>query len=177
MTHQPRAAVSAGPAARPADRPRPRLLLDGFAYGGQEYAAAVWAAMSPSARAACRRILIVEDELIIAWHLGEMVERLGFQVCGSAMSEAEAVSLALESRPDLILMDVRLGRGGDGVDAARAIHTHFPVPVVFCSAYTDQPETLARMREAGAAGILSKPIMPKVLGTLLSRIFATPDAR
>jgi CheY-like chemotaxis protein len=92
------------------------------------------------------------------------------------MSEAEAVSLALESRPDLILMDVRLGRGGDGVDAARTIHAHFPVPIVFCSAYTDQPETLARMQEADAAGILSKPILPKVLGTLLSRIFATPDA-
>jgi CheY-like chemotaxis protein len=176
MMHQPLAAVGVGRAAWLPDIPRQRLLPDGFDHAGQEYAAAVWAAMSPSARLACRRIMIVEDEQIIAWHLGEIVERLGFKVCGSAMSETEAVTLALESRPDLILMDVWLGRGGDGVDAARTIHRHFQVPIVFCSAYTDEPETLARMRGAGAAGILSKPIMPKVLGAMLSKIFVPPDA-
>ncbi len=176
MMHQPLATVGVGRAAWLAGIPRQRLQPDGFDPAGQEYAAAVWAAMSPSARLACRRIMIVEDELIIAWHLGEIVERLGCKVCGSAMSESEAVTLALESRPDLILMDVWLGRGGDGVDAARTIHRHFQVPIVFCSAYTNDPETLARMQGADAAGILSKPIMPKVLGTLLSRIFAAPDA-
>jgi CheY-like chemotaxis protein len=138
-------------------------------------AAAMWSAMSHSARLACRRILIVEDELIIAWHLGEIVEQLGCEICGSATTEAEAVRLALTSRPDLVLMDVRLGRGGDGIMAAQRIRAMLSVPIVFCSAYASDPVTLERMRAAGAAGILAKPILPDQLGAMLSRIFRAPD--
>jgi CheY-like chemotaxis protein len=126
---------------------------------------------APARRA---RVLIVEDELIIAWLLADLVQGLGYEVCGSAADEDEAVRLAGSTRPDLILMDVRLRGAGDGVRAAEAIRGVLPaVPVVFCTAYADDPATRARMAAAGAAGVLSKPILTEQLGPMLARLLGT----
>jgi CheY-like chemotaxis protein len=85
------------------------------------------------------RILIVEDEAVIALELEAMLEGLGHSVVAIAGSEGEAVRLSQAKHPNLILMDVRLGRGGDGINAARAILQEMPVSVVFCSAYARVP--------------------------------------
>jgi CheY-like chemotaxis protein len=116
------------------------------------------------------RILIVEDEAVIALELEAMLEGLGHSVVAIAASEREAVRLSHTKHPNLILMDVRLGRGGDGINAARAILQDMPVSIVFCSAYARDPGTRARMEEVHPSGILSKPILQSDLKETLDRL-------
>jgi CheY-like chemotaxis protein len=116
------------------------------------------------------RVLIVEDELIIAWEVGEMLARLGCEVCGMAAGAADAIRLAGERRPDLVLMDVRLRRGGDGIAAAEAIMAERPVGVVFCTAYAEDPTTRARMAALAPVGVLSKPILPAALRQVVTLV-------
>jgi CheY-like chemotaxis protein len=66
-------------------------------------------------------VLIVEDEPIIGFEVETMIKSLGHSVVGMASNETEAVRLGLKMQPDLILMDVRLGRGPDGIEAANRI--------------------------------------------------------
>jgi CheY-like chemotaxis protein len=112
----------------------------------------------------------VDDEAIIALEMEAMLESFGYTVVAIAGSESEAVRLSLSKHPSLILMDVRLGRGGDGINAARAILGQMPVAIVFCSAYARDPATRARMEEVQPAGILSKPILPSDLRDTLERL-------
>ena len=65
------------------------------------------------------RVLVVEDELIIAWELSDMLTRLGHEVCGVAVDTAEALALAMQHRPDVVLMDVMLRRGDDSTGKGR----------------------------------------------------------
>jgi CheY-like chemotaxis protein len=116
------------------------------------------------------RILVVEDEAIIALELEAMLEDLGHEVLAIARTEAEAVRLSRSKRPELVLMDVRLGRGGDGINAAHAILEKTPTCIVFCSAYARDPSTQARMEEIKPAAILSKPILPSDLKQVLDRL-------
>lgn len=122
------------------------------------------------AKASGLRILIVEDEAVIALELEAMIEDLGHAVVAIAASEAEAVRLSHAKHPSLILMDVRLGRGGDGIKAAHAILQAMKVPIVFCSAYARDPGTRARMEEIQPSGILSKPIVQADLKDTLERL-------
>lgn len=101
-------------------------------------------------------ILIVEDEGILAMGIGEMLDRGGYRVAGIAATAAEALTEARRRRPDLILMDVRLRGGGDGIEAAREIQATCPAPVVFLTAYADD-ETIARVKETEPYGYLIKP--------------------
>jgi CheY-like chemotaxis protein len=86
---------------------------------------------------ACEKILIVEDEAITAsdleWHLG----RLGYQISAVAASGDDAVRMAEETSPDLVLMDVRLAGTMDGLEASRRIQEKRPVPIVYLTAYPD----------------------------------------
>jgi CheY-like chemotaxis protein len=82
-------------------------------------------------------ILIVEDEKILAADLESKLRRLGYRVDGIATSGEEAVRLAQERAPSLILMDVRLSGTMDGVEAARRIRAKTPVPIVYLTAYSD----------------------------------------
>ena len=82
-------------------------------------------------------ILIVEDEKILAADLESKLRQLGYRVDGIATSGEEAVRLAQERAPSLILMDVRLSGTMDGVEAARRIHAKTPVPIVYLTAYSD----------------------------------------
>jgi CheY-like chemotaxis protein len=80
-------------------------------------------------------ILIVEDENIIAKDIEQSLRQLGYGVCGAVGTGDEAVSAALELRPDLILMDIHLRGDVDGVEAARRISTQLAVPIVFLTAF------------------------------------------
>jgi len=102
-------------------------------------------------------ILIVEDERIIALDLRSKLGRLGYKVTGLAHSGAEAVKLALELRPDLVLMDIILDNGFDGIEAARRIREQMDVPIVFVSACNDIP-TKERARQLGCSSFVSKPV-------------------
>ena len=65
-----------------------------------------------------RRILIVEDEMVVQLHLTRIVEELGHEVVGTAADRDEAVELAAAERPELVLMDIHLASGSDGVETA-----------------------------------------------------------
>ncbi|HWL80435.1 MAG TPA: ATP-binding protein [Roseomonas sp.] len=102
------------------------------------------------------RILIVEDELIIARDLQQQLTRIGHTVVGLSVSGEEAIAIAAAERPDIVLMDLRLEGRMDGVDAARHLREAFQIPVIFLTAYAD-PETVRRASQAEPQGYLLKP--------------------
>ena len=104
------------------------------------------------------KVLIVEDEAIIAMGLELMVESLGHNVVATAGTEADAIRLSRSKLPQVVLMDVKLGRGGNGVSAAQAIAARQTAAIVFCTAYSTDPATLAAMRSVNPLSILTKPI-------------------
>ena len=108
------------------------------------------------------KILIVEDEQIVAVDIQSVLERLGYQVVGSARSGEEACRMATENTPDLVLMDVRIEGPLDGIDTARRIRHNADVPVVFLTAYTDD-ETLDRAKDIEPYGYLVKPFAERDL--------------
>lgn len=105
-------------------------------------------------------VLIIEDEPIIAMDLEHLVAGCGHRVVGVATSEAEAVAMAQQHRPGLILADINLGRGGDGTSAvARILASHY-APVIFVTAY---PERLLTGEALEPAFVITKPFEPLTL--------------
>jgi diguanylate cyclase (GGDEF)-like protein/PAS domain S-box-containing protein len=116
------------------------------------------------------RILIVEDERIIARDLQAQLLALGYAVVGIANTGEQAVQLASALHPDLVLMDIKLGPGIDGVAAAQAIRQQAPIPVVFLSAYAAD-DILERAQLAEPYGYMLKPFSERELGTVLQMAF------
>jgi len=106
------------------------------------------------------RVLIIEDEPIIALDIQELVERCGHHVVGIASTEAEAVAMARCERPGLVLADVNLGAGGDGTSAVARILRDAPAPVIFVTAF---PERLLTGQTLEPAFVISKPFDPQTL--------------
>ena len=103
------------------------------------------------------RVVVVEDEAIIAMELEMLLSSLGAEVVATAMSADEAVRLAEAERPDCMTMDIRLQGDRDGVSAAVEIYERFGIRSVFVSAYSD-PGTVARGERAHPLGWVAKPI-------------------
>ncbi len=101
------------------------------------------------------RVLVAEDETIIRLDIRALLERAGHLVVAEARDGLEAVALAAEHEPDLIVMDVRMPHL-DGIEAARAITAARAVPIVMLTAYSES-DLVARASEAGAFGYLVKP--------------------
>ncbi len=112
------------------------------------------------------RILVVEDDRVVARDIQHQLTRIGHTVVGVTPSGEDAVRLALESHPDLVLMDVRLEGALDGVDAAQQIRDRCQVPVVFLTAFADD-ETLERARVTEPFGYLLKPFEDSELRTVI----------
>jgi PAS domain S-box-containing protein len=102
------------------------------------------------------RVLIVEDEAVIALDLEARLGRMGYAVAGVVDTAEGAVSAVAAEAPALVLMDVRLRGARDGIDAAQEIHRRFDAPVVFVTAHADEA-TLERARAAEPAGFVVKP--------------------
>ena len=102
------------------------------------------------------RILIVEDEAVVALDVEVRLRRLGYQVVGTADSYASALAQAAEVRPDLVLMDIALRDGPDGIAAAERLRAELAVPVVFVTAFADA-ETLERAKRVSPHGYIVKP--------------------
>lgn len=115
------------------------------------------------------RILIVEDENIVALDLERGLRRLGYSVVGMASTGQEAIRMAEETRPDLILMDIQLKGAMDGITAAKQIRELFNVPVVFLTAYSDEG-TLQRAKTSEAFGYLLKPFEEIELRTTIETV-------
>ena len=103
-----------------------------------------------------RSILVVEDESVVAQDIQASISRIGHEVAGWATTAEEALALAEENRPDIVLMDIRLGGEEDGITAAEKIRKSFDIPVVFLTAFADD-ETLARAKLVGPFGYVLKP--------------------
>jgi PAS domain S-box-containing protein len=111
-------------------------------------------------------ILIVEDERIVARDIQNRLTHLGYSVVGVTRFGAEAIRLADEVRPDLVLMDIRLEGDMDGVTAAREIRDRWQLPIVYLTAYADD-ETLARARVTEPFGYILKPFAERELRTAI----------
>src|SRR6185312_15104279 len=95
---------------------------------------------------AARRALIVEDETVFAMSLAVDMQALGFANCDLAATAQDAFLKAMEDLPDIVLMDVNLEGGREGVEAARWLREVCEIPVVFITAYTDN-DTVMRIHE------------------------------
>jgi response regulator NasT len=102
-----------------------------------------------------KRVLVAEDETIIRLDLCGLLEQAGLEVCAAARDGEEAVALARSTRPDIVLMDVRMPRL-DGIEAARRILEERPLPIVMLTAHGDE-KLVARAIGAGVFGYLVKP--------------------
>ncbi|MFN2377689.1 MAG: sigma 54-interacting transcriptional regulator [Candidatus Binatia bacterium] len=102
------------------------------------------------------RILVVEDESIVAFDISSRLRRLGHTVVGTARTGEAAFQLCGQHRPDLVLMDIQIEGDEDGITLAHRVRESFDIPVVFLTAYAD-PVTLERAREAAPLGYIVKP--------------------
>ncbi len=112
------------------------------------------------------KLLIVEDEPIVALDLKQEVELLGCEVVGVAESADEALAAAGLCRPDLALMDVRIVGSVDGVQTARLLRSVYKVPAIFLTSYCDE-DTLARAARELPYGYLTKPFQSRELKATL----------
>jgi DNA-directed RNA polymerase specialized sigma24 family protein len=106
------------------------------------------------------RVLIIEDESIIALDLENLVAELGHKVVGSAATKDEAVTKARASNPGLVLADINLGEGGSGIDAVTEILRTFDIPVIFITAY---PERLLTGERPEPTYLITKPFLPETV--------------
>jgi two-component system cell cycle sensor histidine kinase/response regulator CckA len=119
---------------------------------------------SPTSAAA--RILIVEDEGIIAGHIASLLSKTGYEVAGIVESSEEALAKIPELKPALVLMDIRIKGSMDGIETTAKLSDNLDVPVVYLTAHTDQ-QTIDRAKITGAFGFLTKPIHHSSLATTI----------
>jgi len=113
------------------------------------------------------KVLIVEDEPIVAEAMSQFLENAGHEVVGIARDEVSAICETAAERPDLVLMDIRLAGAGDGIEAARKIRADYPVNVVFVTAHAD-PITRTRAAAVQPAGFVTKPYSARQLLEVVS---------
>jgi CheY-like chemotaxis protein len=121
------------------------------------------------------RVLIIEDEPIIAMDLENLVTELGHKVVATAATKDEAVAKAKSERPGLVLADINLGEGGSGIDAVNEILSSFDIPVIFITAY---PEKLLTGERPEPTYLIAKPFLPEtVQATVGQALFFHPVAK
>jgi PAS domain S-box-containing protein len=112
------------------------------------------------------KILVIEDETIIARDILMQLGELGYDPVGHATTGVQAIALCGELRPDLILMDIQLDGPMDGITAAQAIRTQYALPVVFLTAFAAE-DTLARAKLTEPFGYIHKPFSEQELRTVI----------
>ena len=135
-------------------------------------------AANPAKRGAARnragaqnKILIVEDEFLLAMHMEEVLTGAGFKVVGEASAGDEAIHLAAQTTPDLVMMDVNIRGPIDGVDVATKIWDRFGIRSLFLTGNADIARS-PRAAEAHAVGVLEKPISDSVVVRKVSEALA-----
>ncbi|MCD6163715.1 MAG: PAS domain S-box protein [candidate division Zixibacteria bacterium] len=110
------------------------------------------------------KVLIVEDEGIVAMDIKDRLETLGYIVTGTVASGNEAIKNVENTHPEMVLMDIQIQGDMDGVEAAERILKHFDIPVIFLTANSDE-KTLQRAKLTGPFGYLLKPFEERELHT------------
>ncbi|MBL7947207.1 MAG: response regulator [Flavobacteriales bacterium] len=122
-----------------------------------------------------KKILIIEDETIISFGYRLQLERMGFEVIGTARSSEDAEALLAQEKPDLIIMDIYLKGTKNGLELAQEIHAREPIPVLFLTAST-KPEVIAAIGQLKDCTYLSKPINADSLEDVLHRFARSANA-
>lgn len=112
------------------------------------------------------KIMIVEDEAIVAADIQDRLKALGYEVGTLVNSGEDAEPRAAQTRPDLVLMDIKLRGDMDGVEAAQRIRQSLDIPVVYLTAHADQP-TLQRAKVTEPFGYIVKPFDERALHTAI----------
>lgn len=112
------------------------------------------------------RIMLVEDEKVVAADIQECVKSLGYEVVGSVATGTEALRMAVNTMPDLVLMDIKLKGVLDGIDVAAALYDQLKIPVVYLTAHADA-EILERARRTAPSGYVLKPFDDRTLRTAI----------
>jgi two-component system, cell cycle sensor histidine kinase and response regulator CckA len=112
------------------------------------------------------RIFVVEDEVIISEDIAQTLERLGYEIAGAAHTGMQALLEVERTKPDLVLMDIKLGGRLDGIQTTAAIRKRFSTPVIYLTSHSDEA-TLARAKETGPHGYLLKPFNERDLRTAI----------
>lgn len=112
------------------------------------------------------RLMIIEDEPLIAMDLEDIVESLGHHCIGVARTHKEAVKLAGKDKPDLVLSDIQLADGSSGIDAVADILKSYKVPVIFITAF---PERLLTGNKPEPAFLITKPFSPNMVKALIAQ--------
>lgn len=110
------------------------------------------------------RIMVVEDESVVAKDIEQCLHVLGYNTTEGAVSGEEAVEKAKKFHPDLIVMDIHLKGDMDGIEATRLIGTHLDIPVIYLTAYSDQ-NIIERAKVTRPSGFINKPFSHKDLRT------------
>ncbi len=124
-----------------------------------------------------QRVLVAEDEATVALGLTALLEEMGHEVVGHAPDGQAAIDMALDLRPDLIVMDIKMSPM-DGLQAARAILNERPAPIVFITGYANR-DWMDQAAELGAFAYLTKPVRPPDLAAAIELAvarFAEMDA-
>jgi CheY-like chemotaxis protein len=108
------------------------------------------------------RVLVVEDEAVVALHLRQELTKLGYAVAGVATNGTQALRMIEELFPDVILMDIHIQGGLDGIETANRIPRYLHIPVIYLTAYSEDT-TLKRAGDTHPYGYLIKPFLDREL--------------
>ena len=117
------------------------------------------------------RILIVEDEILIAHGLSRMLKKWGYEVLKIVATGNDAIAAVQEQTPDVILMDIAIRGDMNGLQTSAEILKEHPIPMVYLTAYSDE-ETLNKIRAVGGNSILIKPYKKPQLKELLEKVLS-----
>ncbi len=112
------------------------------------------------------KILIVEDERIVALDISATLKSLGYEIASIAVSGVEAIEVVEKEKPDLILMDIRIKGELDGIQTAELIQANYNIPIIYLTAYADE-ETLSRAKITEPYGYVIKPYDKKILNSVI----------
>lgn len=115
------------------------------------------------------RILVVEDERIIAMDIQDRLRRWGYDVPEIAASGEEALRKTERIQPNLVLMDIKLQGNMDGIEAAKEIQKRFSIPIIYVTAYADET-TMSRVKETEPYGIILKPFGERELHSTIETV-------
>jgi DNA-binding response OmpR family regulator len=117
-----------------------------------------------------KKILIVEDEFIVAADIKMTLQKLNYRVTSSIDNGEDAIKITALEKPDLILMDITLKGSLDGIETAKIIMTKYNIPIIYLSALNDE-QTIYKALSTKPIGYLIKPFAPVELHTAIQSVF------
>ncbi|MCK9209136.1 MAG: response regulator [Salinivirgaceae bacterium] len=122
------------------------------------------------------KILIVEDELLIAEDIRMQLIHLGYEVTGQAVSYMEAIECIMDDLPDLVMVDINIAGNKDGIELGKFLHEEAEIPFIYLTSHSDK-NTVARAKETQPDAYLLKPFKPESLFTSIEIALSNASKR